>query len=83
MRHFLGIGLGVLAVLPLGHSAVAELLVSPEAITLAGDRPGLLSRSLPPFQKFYLPGDRASQVTTTLTLSDSQGIQPIESGRVE
>jgi hypothetical protein len=56
---------------------VAELGVSPETITLAGNRPSWLSQNLPLPQSYSLPGDLASRVTTTLTLNDPQGIDPL------
>lgn len=74
MRYLWAVSLGLLIALTLGHVAVAELGVSPETITLAGNRPSWLSQNLPLPQSYSLPGDLASRVTTTLTLNDPQGI---------
>ncbi len=63
MRYLWAAGLGLLIALILGQVALADLTVSPETITLAGNRPSWLSRNLP--------------LTTTLTLSDPQGLDSL------
>ncbi|MFM7447900.1 MAG: hypothetical protein ACKO24_04805 [Leptolyngbyaceae cyanobacterium] len=77
MRFFWGVGIGVCAAVLLAYSAQAELIASPESITLAGERASSVARVLHLPEGWFFPGDRSSRVTTTLTLSDPKGIQKL------
>jgi hypothetical protein len=81
MRYFWAVGIGVCAAILLAQSAQAELIVSPESISLAGEQASLISTTLTLSDNKGIP--KLTTAVSDLRRADGAALIPASSIKVE